>query len=201
MLKLIGPWGSGYTRRVGITLKLLDIPFEHLNWTGAAWRESIRRFSPMVKVPALVLEDDEVIVDSSAIIDFLYEIAGLEKSMLPVAGAERRLALYHSAIASEIYGKQIQIYQELSQHEFAVTARVRYFLQQVLAGFQAIEHRAKGKWLQGDKISHADVMAVVAFQSTADNPIFADVNASNFPHLSRVVEQAMSLPAFLETYY
>lgn len=201
MMKLIGPWGSGYTRRVGITLKLLNLPFEHLDWTGAAWRESIRRFSPMVKVPALVLDDGEALVDSSAIIDYLYELAGPDKSLLSAGGAERRLALYHSATALEIYSKQIQIYREMSEQGMPISRRAQYYVQQTMAGFRMMEDKAKGHWLQGDQLSHADVMAVVAFQTAVDNPLFEDMNADNFPHLAKVVNNAMALPAFSETLY
>ncbi len=200
-MKLIGPWGSGYTRRVGITLKLLDLPFEHLNWTGPSWREAIRQHSPMVKVPALVLDDGESLVDSSAIIDYLYEIAGPEKSLLPASGAARRLALYHSAIASEIYGKQIQIYREMPQPGMPLSRRVEYYAQQIMAGFQTMEDKAQGPWLLGDKLSHADVMAVVAYQDAQGNPLFEAVNETNFPHLARVAHNAMALPAFAETFY
>jgi glutathione S-transferase len=49
-MKLIGPWFSGYTRRVGITLKLLGIPFEHLPYHAYEQQDLIRPFSPMVKV-------------------------------------------------------------------------------------------------------------------------------------------------------
>jgi len=53
-MKLIGPWFSGYTRRVGVTLNLLGISFEHLPNHAYEQQELIRPFSPMVKVPALV---------------------------------------------------------------------------------------------------------------------------------------------------
>lgn len=201
MMKLIGPWGSGYTRRVGITLKLLDLPFEHLDWTGPAWRESIRRFSPMVKVPALVLDDGEALVDSSAIIDYLYELAGPDKSLLAASGAERRLALFHSATALEIYSKQIQLYGAMPLPGEPLSRRAQYYLQQALAGFRMIEDKANGHWLQGDALSHADVMAVVAFQAALDHPLFQDVSADHFPHLGRVASNAMALPAFSETRY
>lgn len=198
-MKLIGPWMSGYARRVGITMKLLGIPFEHLNWGGPSWRESIQRYSPMIKVPALVLDDGEVIVDSSAIVDYLYELAGPEKALLPTAGPDRRLALYHSAIALEIYGKQVDIYREMHQHGATMSRRLEYYTQQAMAGFRAIEDKAEGQWLQGDVISHADIMAVVSYQSLVENPLFLELNGDNFPHLAKVVHNAMTLPAFYQT--
>ncbi len=199
MMKLIGPWGSGYTRRVGITLKLLDLPFEHLDWTGQAWREAIRQYSPMVKVPALMLDDGEALVDSSAIIDYLYELAGPDNSLLPPAGAERRLALYHAEMAQEIYSKHIHMFRELPQPGMPVPRRALYYAQQMLDGLAAIEARAQGPWLAGDALGHADVMAVVAYQSAIENPLLTSVDGDSFPRLALVAANAMTLPAFIDT--
>lgn len=202
-MKLIGPWGSGYTRRVGITLKLLEIPFEHLDWTGREWREAIREYSPMVKVPAFELDDGDVLVDSSAIIDHLYELVGPQKSLLPTHGLPRRDALFHSAIGMEIYAKVIQIYSELSHPTSSHMGRLQALMRQVMAGFQMIEDRNPngGPWLLGESLSHADIMPVVAFQSAAGHPIFADINAGNFPRLAGISLRASKLPAFVETEY
>jgi Glutathione S-transferase, N-terminal domain len=53
-MQLVGPWISGFTRRTGITMKLLGIPFEHLDLNAYTQKEEVRRYSPMGKVPALV---------------------------------------------------------------------------------------------------------------------------------------------------
>uniref|UniRef100_UPI0025E5BD65 glutathione S-transferase family protein n=1 Tax=Rugamonas sp. TaxID=1926287 RepID=UPI0025E5BD65 len=142
-MKLIGPWMSGYTRRVGITLNLLGLPFEHLDWSGHAARDAIRQYSPMGKVPALVLDDGDVLVDSSAIVDYLYELAGAGQTLLSAAGPQRRAALYCAAVALETYGKHSQIYMELSRPAAGRhPARIEALLRQVLTGFQMLEARA-----------------------------------------------------------
>ena len=92
-MKLIGPWFSGYTRRVGITLKLLGIPFEHLAYHAYEQQDLIRPFSPMVKVPALALDDGTVLYDSAAIIEYLHEEVGPERALLAPSGVNRRDAL------------------------------------------------------------------------------------------------------------
>ena len=46
-MKLVGPWISGFTRRTGITMKLLGIPFEHLDLNAYTEKEAVRRYSPM----------------------------------------------------------------------------------------------------------------------------------------------------------
>ena len=80
-MKLVGPWLSGFTRRTGITMKLLGIPFEHLNLNAYVDKEEVRRYSPMGKVPALVLDNGEVLIDSAGIIDVLHEMVGPEGAL------------------------------------------------------------------------------------------------------------------------
>jgi glutathione S-transferase len=75
-MKLIGPWLSGFTRRTAITMKLLEIPFEHLNLNAYTEKEEVRRYSPMGKVPAFALDNGEILIDSASIIDVLHEMVG-----------------------------------------------------------------------------------------------------------------------------
>ena len=59
---LIGMFDSPYVRRVAITLKLLEIPFDHGNWSVGADFDRIREYSPLGRVPVVVLDDGAVLV-------------------------------------------------------------------------------------------------------------------------------------------
>lgn len=52
---LIGMYDSPYVRRVAITLKLLEVPFDHGNWSVGADFDRIREYSPLGRVPVLVM--------------------------------------------------------------------------------------------------------------------------------------------------
>ena len=135
-MKLIGPWFSGYTRRVGVTLNLLGIPFEHLPYHAYEQQELIRPFSPMVKVPALVLDDGTILYDSGSIIEYLHEEVGPERALLAPSGLDRRDALQFIGIASAIYGKLSDIFDEsLRPPEHQIASIVESLRQQALAGF------------------------------------------------------------------
>ncbi|WP_050421655.1 glutathione S-transferase family protein [Bradyrhizobium tropiciagri] len=199
-MKLIGPWLSGFTRRVGITLKLLGISFEHLAFHAYEQKELIRPFSPMVKVPALVLDDGTILYDSGSIIEYLHEAVGLERALLAPAGAKRRDALQFVGIASAIYAKLGDIYDEsLRPPEHRIATIVDSLCQQALAGLQMIESRAGGGWLVGGSLSQADIMAVVTFQASL---VFMPdvVNATAFPRLAGLAARAMEIEAFSSTF-
>ena len=54
---LIGMFDSPYVRRVAVSLKLLGIPFDHGNWSVGADFDRIREYSPLGRVPVLVMDD------------------------------------------------------------------------------------------------------------------------------------------------
>jgi glutathione S-transferase len=199
-MKLIGPWFSGYTRRVGITLKLLGIPFEHLPYHAYEQQELIRPFSPMVKVPALALDDGTVLYDSASIIEYLHEEVGSERALLAPSGLNRRDALQFIGIASAIYGKLSDMYDEsIRPPERQIATIVESLRQQALAGFQMLESRAGTGWLVGDALSQADVMVVIAWQSASLAFMPDVVHPARFPKLARLAARAMEMDEFAST--
>ena len=87
---LIGMFDSPFVRRVAVSMTLLEISFEHRNWSVGKDFELIRQFNPLGRVPALVLADGESLIDSTAILDFLDDSVGPERALLPSTGKERR---------------------------------------------------------------------------------------------------------------
>ena len=93
VLRLIGHYDSPFVRRVGISLHVLGMPFERELLSVFGDAEEMRAFNPLVRVPALVLDDGECLIDSAAILDHLDEIAGPGRALLPAGGKARRDAL------------------------------------------------------------------------------------------------------------
>ncbi|SOE98229.1 Glutathione S-transferase [Burkholderia sp. OK233] len=199
-MKLIGPWFSGYTRRVGITLKLLGIPFEHLPYHAYEQQDLIRPFSPMVKVPALALDNGTVLYDSTGIIEYLHEEVGAERALLAPSGVNRRDALQFIGIASAIYGKLSDMYDEsIRPPEHQIATIVASLREQALAGFQMLESRAGYGWLVGDALSQADVMVVITWQSASLAFMPDVVHPAAFRKLARLAARAMEIDAFSST--
>ena len=68
---LIGQYDSPFVRRVGIALTLYGLAFEHRPWSTFGDAEKIRPYNPLTRVPTLVLDDGDVLIDSTPIIDYL----------------------------------------------------------------------------------------------------------------------------------
>jgi glutathione S-transferase len=199
-MKLIGPWLSGFTRRTAITMKLLGIPFEHLNLNAYTDKEEVRRYSPMGKVPALVLDSGEVLIDSAGIIDVLQEMAGPDKALMPPSGAARLRALQLIGIGLNIYPKFNALYDEsLRPHSHQLQSAFAGLAEQAIIGLRQLEAESGEGWLVNDTLSQADIMAVVCYQAASLLVLPDHVTATKFPHLAALTERAMRIEAFAAT--
>ena len=199
-MKLVGPWLSGFTRRTGITMKLLGIPFEHLNLNAYVDKEKVRRYSPMGKVPALVLDNGEVLIDSAGIIDVLYELVGPDKALIPPAGAARLRALQLIGIGINIYPKLTALYDEsLRPPSHQLQPVFEGLAEQAIIGLNQLEAETGDGWLVNDTLSQADIMTVVCYQGASMIVLRDHVNAKNFPRLAALTERAMKIDAFAST--
>ncbi len=102
---LIGQYDSPFVRRVAISLRVLGLSYEHDTRSVFADFDAMRRINPLGRIPSLVLDDGEVLIDSAAILDWLDQSVGPEHALTPVAGAERRRVLRRMALATGVIDK------------------------------------------------------------------------------------------------
>jgi glutathione S-transferase len=102
---LIGQYDSPFVRRVAISLRVLGSSYEHDTRSVFADFDAMLRINPLGRIPSLVLDDGEVLIDSAAILDWLDQYVGPERALIPVAEAERRRALRRMALATGIIDK------------------------------------------------------------------------------------------------
>ena len=107
-MRLIGVNRSPYTRRVAITLAALGVPYEQRCVSGFGNREEVRGHNPLGRIPALVLDDGETLIDSNAIVDHLDETYGGEQPTVPRSGADRRAVLRVAAMMMGACDKGLQ---------------------------------------------------------------------------------------------
>jgi glutathione S-transferase len=115
-VKLIGVNRSPFTRRVAITLEAYGMPYEQLPLSGFNDRALVRASNPLGRIPALVLDDGDVLVDSGAIIDYLDEAVGRDRALTPAAGSDRRAVLKIAAIMMGACDKGLQAAYERNHH-------------------------------------------------------------------------------------
>lgn len=196
---LIGMFDSPFVRRVAVSMKLLDMPYEHRNWSVGKDQADIRRYNPLGRVPTLVLDDGEALIESSAILDHLDETVGPDRALLPRSGADRRLALKLMSIATGAADKGVaQLYEGAfrpaeKRHEPWVE-RCRSQMDEGLAELDRYAATLDGKgWLLGSSITQVDI--TVACAATFLHEALT-LDPARYPSLMRQVARCEVLPVF-----
>lgn len=197
---LIGMVDSPYVRRVAVSLRLLGVAFEHRGWSVGQDFERIRAYSPLGRVPTLVLDDGEVLIESGAMLDWLDEQAGAERALLPPRGAERRQALKLMAIATGAADKGVaQLYESAfrpaeKRHEPWV-ARCRTQMEAGLSELDRACARGTSTWLLGARMTQADITLTAASTFLIES---LQLDAARWPALDARRMRGEALPAFRE---
>ena len=77
---LVGRLTSPFSRRVAVSLRYLGFDFEHRAINAWSSLAEMRSYNPAGRVPALVLDDGEVLFDSNAILDYLDFLVGPDRA-------------------------------------------------------------------------------------------------------------------------
>lgn len=201
-MKLIGYYASPYVRRVGITLKLYGLPFEHLPWATAKDREAIKAYNPTGRVPALVLDSGEVLVDSSIIIDYLDELAGPARALTPPDGPGRRRVMALLGLALAVTDKYVAAFYEVSRRPPSHVWRpwLDHLEGQVSDGLAALEAACMEPYLLGETLTQADLAVIVAVEDMrTDMPHLAP--PGRYPKLDRLIARTAVAEPFTSTRY
>ena len=157
---LVGQYDSPFVRRVAVSLHLLGIPFERNTKSVFADAEVMRAINPLGRIPSLVLDDGEVLIDSAAILDHIDEAAGPARALLPPSGPERRRALRLIALASGAVDKAGAIVYErtLRPAERQSEPWVERCSAQLASAMAALEAEAGEPWCLGSRMLAPDIM-------------------------------------------
>lgn len=109
-MQLIGQYDSPFVRRVGIALTRYAMPFEHLPYGSFGDSDKFAAHNPLRRVPTLVLDSGEALIDSAAILDHLDEVHGRDRALIAASGPDRRAALRRCAIATGIADKAVSFF-------------------------------------------------------------------------------------------
>jgi len=198
---LIGLFDSPFTRRVAIALALRGIAFEHRAWSVGADFDKIREYSPLGRVPVLVLDDGEALVESSSILDWIeQETAGAP--LLPATGRERRDALRLIGLASGAADRGVamvleRIFHPAAHRSQALLARSTVQIEGALAALDAACAARAGQWLVGDAMTLADITVACYATYLKDA---TPVELSRWPALAALVARCEALDVFQRIY-
>ena len=73
---LIGQYDSPSSAASPSRMRLYGSPFEHRPWSTFGDADKIAPYNPLRRVPTLVLDDGEALIESAMILDYLDDRAG-----------------------------------------------------------------------------------------------------------------------------
>jgi len=197
---LIGQFDSPFVRRVGIALTLYDMAFEHKPWlTFGDWVE-IARYNPLTRVPTLVLDNGEVLIESHAMLDYMDGEVGPERAMFPAGGAERHRAIKVTALATGAADKAVSMFYEKRLHaEGGPSAlwmeRCQRQINGALAELESLRAGRNGDFMFGQRLGHADIAIACAIRFISEaHPGLIDM--AGYPELAAHSARLEALPVF-----
>jgi glutathione S-transferase len=197
---LIGQYDSPFVRRVAIALRLYGLPFEHRPWSTFAEGDKIAPYNPLRRVPTLVLDGSEALIESTAITDYLDELVGPDRAMIAARGPARRHALRICALASGLGDKAVSLLYERMLRKEPSKIWVDRCETQIGGVLEVLERQRDDVitpyWF-GERIGHADiaVACVLRFAREAHPALFP---AARYPALAAHAEACEALPVFAE---
>ena len=198
---LIGQYDSPFVRRVAITLGFYGLAFEHAPWSTFGDADRIAPFNPLRRVPTLVLDDETVLIDSSAIIETLDDMVGPDRAFLARQGSDRRALLRWCAFAAGVADKGVSLVYEGAFREGLPlwVTRCRAQVSDTLDLLEAERAACTGPWLFGEEISHADILLATMFRFISE-ALPGQFEMAGWHALTRHSVRCEALPEFAAAY-
>jgi len=199
-MQLIGYLESPFVRRVAISLEFLGVEYEHRELSIFRDFDEFRAINPLVKVPTLVLDNGQVLVDSTLIIDYLEKhVAGA--SLMPTGAADSQRASQHIGTAlvamEKIAGLIYETGHRPADRQYLPwVERLRTQLNGAIELMESAVKQRHGIWLLGDEISQADITTAVAWRFSQHIDA-SQIDPGDFPALAAYSEKAERLPEFI----
>jgi glutathione S-transferase len=197
---LIGQYDSPFVRRVAIAMRLYALPFEHRPWSTFGDADKIAPFNPLRRVPTLVLDDGEALIESAMILDHLDDVVGPEKAMIARSGETRRRHLRIAALATGLGDKGVSLlYERVLRKDKQLDLWIERCKSQISGVLDLLEKErtaVRTPYWSGDKIGHADIAVACVLRFTGEaHPALFD---ARYPALKAHSERCEALPPFQE---
>ncbi|MGA9031784.1 MAG: glutathione S-transferase N-terminal domain-containing protein [Sulfuricaulis sp.] len=163
-MKLYGSLTSPYVRKVRILIREKNLACEFVVADAWAADSPIPALNPLGKVPALVLDNGDVLFDSPVIVEYLDSLK--TPALLPVSGVARWETLRWQALADGMLDATVSRLLELRRPAEQQSAEnVRRQEDKIARSIEYTEQRlSRESWLMENRFTLADLVMAVALE-------------------------------------
>jgi glutathione S-transferase len=163
-MKLYGSLTSPYVRKVRILIREKNLACEFVVADAWAADSPIPALNPLGKVPALTLDNGDVLFDSPVIVEYLDSLKA--PALLPVSGATRWEALRWQGLADGMLDATVSRLLELRRPAEQQSAEnVRRQEDKIARSIEYTEQRlSRESWLMENRFTLADLVMAVALE-------------------------------------
>ncbi|MCI0547837.1 MAG: glutathione S-transferase family protein [Candidatus Rokubacteria bacterium] len=195
---LVGQYDSPFVRRVAVSLHLYGLPFERNRLS--VFKPQMAEIHPLTRIPSLITDEGETLIDSAAILDYVDELVGPERALTPRSGEERRRVLQTVVVAAGAVEKAGAVVYERHLHPPEAVAQdwVARCGSQLAGALAHLEAHAGEPWYFGAKLTQADVMTgcLLLYLGLRLPEAFPP---GRYPKLARLAEACEALEAFKQS--
>jgi len=156
---LIGQYDSPFVRRVAVSLHHYHMPFNRKPLSVFGDKKEVQAINPLLRVPILILENGETLIDSNCILDHLDHVVGPARALTPSNGIERRKIMQLCAVSTGISDKVVALFFERTFHEAAHVSKSldARLSSQIVTSLAWLESACGTPWFLDGKMTQADV--------------------------------------------
>lgn len=199
MLKLIASPTSPYVRKVRIALAEKKIEYQRVDATPWDEDNPVHAWSPLGKVPVLVLDDGTPLYDSRVIVEYIDTVSPVSR-LIPEPNRQRiavkRWEALSDGICDAAMAEVLENRRPARQQSKAWITRQQ---QKIAAGVAEMARElGEHAWCNGESYSLADIAAGCALG-------YLDLRCpdldwrTEYPNLARLAGKLAKRPSFIET--
>ncbi|MGI9305177.1 MAG: glutathione S-transferase family protein [Gammaproteobacteria bacterium] len=197
---LVGWNRSPYARRVAVSMRHYGIEFEQRMQTAWDHYDDVRTVNPIVKIPALVTEEGDVIIESAAILDYLDCRVGPERALMPppspARDAVRRVVALATAIIDK--GRELRYEVHLRPRELRYESFVERWSAQIESALASLNELVQSPFAAGDYFTQADVTLGVMYDMY--RPMHPELlPIGKYPKLDALADKYHAMPVFMQS--
>lgn len=199
-MKLLGTYTSPYVRKVRVVLGEKKIDIEFIDTNPALDPNSpVHHYSPVKRVPVLVLDDDSALFDSPVIVEYIDNAAPNNK-LFPQGNRERIAVKQWEALADGLLdaavANRVESLRPEGEKSSAAMAKNRTVLDTCLTRIS--EDLGEQSWCMGTHFSLADIAVGCALGYLDFR--FPVINwRERYPNLVTLHDKLLARPSFADT--